>query len=128
MTLVDVGANTEVRAEHLVQFAFMGAALAQVVHGVDKPRVALLSVGEEETRGSPLTIDVHARLATAPRAELRRQHRGPRARRGPADVVVTDGFTGNVALKVMEGVSDKMIALLKRDGDLVARARRPAAC
>jgi glycerol-3-phosphate acyltransferase PlsX len=113
VTLVDVGANTEVRPEHLVQFAFMGAALAQIVHGVEDPRVALLSVGEEETRGSPLTIDVHARLTALAGLNFVGNIEGHALVEGRADVVVTDGFTGNVALKVMEGVSDKMLALLQ---------------
>ncbi|HWC26145.1 MAG TPA: phosphate acyltransferase PlsX [Solirubrobacteraceae bacterium] len=123
VTLVDVGANTEVRPEHLVQFAFMGAALAQVVHGIDSPRVALLSVGEEETRGSPLTLDVHARLAAARGLNFVGNLEGHQLVEGRADVVVTDGFTGNVALKVMEGVSDKMIALLRQTATSSTRAK-----
>ena len=65
MTLLDVGANAEARAEHLVQFAFMGAALAQAVLGVERPRVGLLSNGEEAERGSPLVVEAHAGLARA---------------------------------------------------------------
>jgi glycerol-3-phosphate acyltransferase PlsX len=123
VTLVDVGANTEVRAEHLVQFAFMGAALAQIVHGVENPRVALLSVGEEETRGSPLTIDVHASLTAVTGLNFVGNIEGHALVEGRADVVVTDGFTGNVALKVMEGVSDKMIALLRETATSSQRAK-----
>ncbi|MDP2711414.1 MAG: phosphate acyltransferase PlsX [Solirubrobacteraceae bacterium] len=123
VTLVDVGANIEVRPEHLVQFAFMGSALAQVVHGVDDPRVALLSIGEEETRGSPLTIDVHARLTAAPGLNFVGNIEGHALVEGHADVIVTDGFTGNVALKVMEGVSDKMIALLEQTAVSSTRAK-----
>src|SRR3954451_14375316 len=63
VTLVDVGANTEVRPEHLVQFAFMGAALARAVLGVRRPRVALLSNGEEAVKGTPLIQEAHATLA-----------------------------------------------------------------
>ncbi len=62
VTIVDVGANVEVRPEHLVQFGFMGAALAQVVLGVERPRVGLLSIGEEHTKGTPLVIEAHAAL------------------------------------------------------------------
>jgi glycerol-3-phosphate acyltransferase PlsX len=123
VTLVDVGANTEVRAEHLVQFAFMGSALAQVVHGIDKPRIALLSVGEEETRGSPLTIEVYARLAAVSELDFVGNIEGHALVEGKADVVVTDGFTGNVALKVMEGVSGKMIALLRQTATSSTRAK-----
>jgi glycerol-3-phosphate acyltransferase PlsX len=123
VTLVDVGANTEVRAEHLVQFAFMGAALASVVHGVDRPRVALLSVGEESTRGTELVKDVHARLSATTELNFVGNVEGHALTEGRADVVVTDGFTGNVALKIMEGVSDKMIALLRETAGSSRRAR-----
>jgi glycerol-3-phosphate acyltransferase PlsX len=123
VTLVDVGANTEVRPEHLVQFAFMGAALAQVVHGVARPRVALLSVGEESTRGTPLVQDVHARLSAANGLRFVGNIEGHALTEGAADVVVTDGFTGNVTLKVMEGVSSKMIALLKETATSSSRAK-----
>ncbi|CAA9501901.1 MAG: Phosphate:acyl-ACP acyltransferase PlsX (EC [uncultured Solirubrobacteraceae bacterium] len=123
VTLVDVGANTEVRPEHLVQFAFMGAALAQVVHGIDRPRIALLSVGEEASRGSPLTIDVHARLAALAGLNFVGNIEGHALVEGKADIVVTDGFTGNVALKVMEGVSSKMIALLRQTATSSTRAK-----
>jgi glycerol-3-phosphate acyltransferase PlsX len=123
VTLVDVGANTEVRAEHLVQFAFMGAALATVVHGVVRPRVALLSVGEESTRGTQLVLEVHARLSTADDLHFVGNIEGHALTEGKADVVVTDGFTGNIALKVMEGVSDKMIALLGETATSTRRAR-----
>jgi len=123
VTLVDVGANTEVRPEHLVQFAFMGAALAQVVHGVSRPRVALLSVGEESTRGTQTVQDVHARLSAAEGLRFVGNIEGHALTEGQADVVVTDGFTGNVTLKVMEGVSDKMIALLKETATSTRRAK-----
>jgi phosphate acyltransferase len=123
VTLVDVGANTEVRPEHLVQFAFMGAALAQVVHGVDRPRVALLSVGEEPTRGTPIVQEVHARLSAAEGLHFVGNVEGHALTEGKADVVVTDGFTGNVTLKVMEGVSDKMIALLRETATSSRRAK-----
>jgi glycerol-3-phosphate acyltransferase PlsX len=123
VTLVDVGANTEVRAEHLVQFAFMGAALAHVVHGVARPRVALLSVGEEATRGTPVVQDVHARLSAATGLRFVGNIEGHALTEGKADVVVCDGFTGNVTLKVMEGVSDKMIALLKETATSSRRAK-----
>jgi len=123
VTLVDVGANTEVRAEHLVQFAFMGVALASVVHGVDNPRVALLSVGEESTRGTQLVLDVHARLSSTTELNFVGNIEGHALTEGRADVVVTDGFTGNVTLKVMEGVSSKMLAELRDIATSTRRAR-----
>ena len=123
VTLVDVGANTEVRAEHLIQFAYMGAALATVVHGVDNPRVALLSVGEESTRGTQLVLDVHARLSSATELNFVGNIEGHALTEGVADVVVTDGFTGNITLKVMEGVSSKMLAELRAIATSSRRAK-----
>jgi glycerol-3-phosphate acyltransferase PlsX len=113
VTLLDVGANAEVRAEHLVQFAFMGAALAQVVLGVERPRVGLLSNGEERTKGTPLVLEAHAALAEraagSPMVNFVGNVEGTQITDGTADVIVTDGFTGNVALKVLEGTSKTMI-------------------
>lgn len=117
VTLVDVGANTEVRPEHLVQFAFMGAALASTVLGVERPRVGLLSNGEEATKGTPLVVEAHAALGA--RAEGSSALRfvgnveGNDITNGSADVIVTDGFTGNVALKLMEGVSSVLLGAVK---------------
>jgi glycerol-3-phosphate acyltransferase PlsX len=118
ITLVDVGANTEVRPEHLVQFAFMGAALAQVVLGVENPRVALLSNGEEPTKGTPTVVAAHAalaeRAAAAPGAlTFVGNVEGTDLTTGAADVVVTDGFTGNVVLKTMEGVSQVLLGAVR---------------
>src|SRR3954471_22907982 len=102
VTLVDVGANVEVRPEHLVQFAFMGAALAQSVLGVQRPRVALLSNGEEPTKGTPLVQEAHAALAARATEAFTwvGNVEGTQVTAGVADVIVTDGFTGNVTLKV----------------------------
>jgi glycerol-3-phosphate acyltransferase PlsX len=118
VTLVDVGANAEVRPEHLVQFAFMGAALARVVLGVQRPRVALLSNGAEAQRGTPLVREAHAALAQ--RAALAGEAlefvgnvEGDAITTGAADVVVTDGFTGNVAIKLMEGVSQTVLGAIR---------------
>jgi phosphate acyltransferase len=113
--LLDVGASAEVRREHLVQFAFMGAALACTVFAVQRPRVALLSNGEEASRGSPLVLEVHAELreraiAAGDALEFVGNVEGDGLLAGNAEVVVTDGFTGNVALKLMEGVSQTMLA------------------
>lgn len=118
ITLVDVGANAEVRPEHLVQFAFMGAALAQVVLGVQCPRVGLLSNGEEPTKGTPTVIEAHAalaeRAAAAPSAlTFIGNVEGTDLTTGVADVVVTDGFTGNVVLKTMEGVSQVLLGAVR---------------
>ncbi len=102
---LDVGANVEVRPQHLVQFAFLGAAFSTAVLGVERPRVALLSVGEESGKGTETVGEAHALLAAAPGIEFAGNVEGRDLPSGAADVVVTDGFTGNVALKLMEGTA-----------------------
>ncbi len=114
--LLDVGANAEVRAEHLVQFAHMGAAFAASVLRIADPRVALLSNGEEATRGTTAVIEAHERLsgALAPRGlNFVGNVEGTGLVEGAADVVVCDGFTGNVALKLMEGVSGTLMRAIR---------------
>jgi glycerol-3-phosphate acyltransferase PlsX len=135
VTLLDVGANAQAREEHLVQFAFMGAALAQVVLDVRRPRVGLLSNGEEQGRGSPLVVAARAqlaeRLATVADEpggegipfELVGNVEGGDLTSGAADVIVTDGFTGNVALKVMEGVSQTMLRSIRDAALSTSRAK-----
>ena len=114
LTLLDVGANTEVRADHLVQFAFMGRALARLVLEIEAPRVALLSNGSEPERGREEVREAHARLAAlAGDVGFCGNVEGNDLLTGVADVVVTDGFTGNVTLKVAEGVSQAMLAAVR---------------
>jgi glycerol-3-phosphate acyltransferase PlsX len=118
VTLLDVGANAQARGEHLEQFAFMGVALAQTLLGVERPRVGLLSNGEEAERGSPLIIEVHARLRARVDAgtagfELVGNVEGGDLVSGAADVIVTDGLTGNIALKTMEGVSQTLLRAIR---------------
>ncbi|HMI71380.1 MAG TPA: phosphate acyltransferase PlsX [Solirubrobacteraceae bacterium] len=128
VTIVDVGANVEVRPEHLVQFGFMGAALAQVVLGVERPRVGLLSIGEEDSKGTPLVVEAHAalrdRMAEGGTFDFIGNVEGNEVTNGRADVIVTDGFTGNVALKLMEGVSEKMLRAIR---DVAGSSRRAKA-
>jgi phosphate acyltransferase len=102
---LDVGANVEVRAQHLVQFAFLGAAFSEAVLGVERPRVGLLSVGEEAGKGREEVAEAHALLRSAAGIEFAGNVEGRDLPAGVADVVVTDGFTGNVALKLMEGTA-----------------------
>ncbi len=102
---LDVGANVEVRAQHLVQFAFLGAAFSEAVLGVERPSVGLLSVGEEAGKGRPEVVEARATLADATGIEFVGSVEGRDLPAGAADVVVTDGFTGNVALKLMEGTA-----------------------
>jgi phosphate acyltransferase len=103
--LLDVGANTEVRAGDLVQFAHLGAAFSEAVLGISGPRVALLSVGEEPKKGTQELIEAHAELSASEAIEFRGNVEGRDLLTGVADVIVTDGFTGNVALKTIEGTA-----------------------
>jgi glycerol-3-phosphate acyltransferase PlsX len=109
LLLLDCGANVEVRPEHLVQFAHMGAAFMEAVMGVSGPRVALLSNGEEATRGTADVMAAHAALSDAPELAFAGNVEGFTFGAKEVDVVVADGFTGNVALKVMEGTSDALL-------------------
>ena len=124
---LDVGANVEVRPEHLVQFAFMGAAFARAVMGVQRPRVALLSNGEEPTKGTPDLLEAHEQLAarapTVEGVEFVGNVEGTTLTAGAADVVVTDGFTGNVALKLMEGVSSTLLGAVRAAAESSARGK-----
>src|SRR5262245_3221559 len=112
--LLDVGASVECRPQHLLQFAVMGAAYARVGLGVETPRVGLLSIGEEATKGNELTRDAHRLLKAAPLAFIGNVEARD-VYSGRADVIVCDGFTGNVALKVSEGLVDTMETLLREE-------------
>jgi phosphate acyltransferase len=101
--LLDAGANDVVRPEHLVQFAHMGAAYMEAVMGVRDPRVALLSNGTEASKGPETVVEAHALLAGSAGLNFLGNVEGFAIGTGEADVIVADGFTGNVALKVMEG-------------------------
>jgi phosphate acyltransferase len=103
--LLDVGANADARAHDLVQFAYLGAAFSEAVLGVARPRVALLSVGEEANKGSAEVVEAHARLAGAQGLDFRGNVEGRDLLAGMAEVIVTDGFTGNVVLKTIEGTA-----------------------
>jgi glycerol-3-phosphate acyltransferase PlsX len=103
--LLDVGANTEARAVDLVQFAYLGSAFSTVVLGAEAPRVALLSVGEEQGKGTDEVVEAHQRLTQADGVEFRGNVEGRDVLAGAAAVIVTDGFTGNVVLKTIEGTA-----------------------
>jgi glycerol-3-phosphate acyltransferase PlsX len=109
--LLDAGANVEVRPEHLVQFAHMGAAFMEAVMGVAAPRVALLSNGTEATKGPETVLAAHGALAGMP--GFIGNVEGFAIGTGVADVIVADGFTGNVALKVMEGTSAALLGAVR---------------
>jgi glycerol-3-phosphate acyltransferase PlsX len=112
--LLDVGATVECRPQHLLQFAVMGSVYARVSLDLASPRVGLLSIGEEETKGNELTREAHRLLkASSPgfigNVEARDVYNGE------ADVIVCDGFTGNVALKISEGLVDMVEALISKE-------------
>lgn len=113
--MLDVGANISCRPEHLVQFAHMGSAFAQAVLGFDDPRVALLSNGEEPAKGTPELKEVHERLSGDAGVGLRfvGNIEGTQVMEDVADVVVMDGFVGNIALKLIEGVSGRTMMAVK---------------
>src|ERR687887_980447 len=127
VTIVDVGANVEVRPEHLVQFGFMGAALAETILDVERPRIGLLSIGEEASKGTPLVVETHAalrdRVADGDTYDFVGNVEGNEVPMGRADVIVTDGFTGNVVLKLMEGVSEAMLRNIRRVATSSPRAK-----
>jgi len=102
-TLLDVGANADCRPRMLQQFAVMGSAYAQVVHGIDDPSIGLLSIGEEPGKGNELVREAHALLVDTPGIRFHGNVEGRDVLAGTTDVVVTDGFTGNVVLKLAEG-------------------------
>lgn len=130
--LIDAGANADARPEHLLQFAHMGVVFAQELLDVAEPSVRLLSIGEEPEKGNQLTLDAHALLAGA---ELRFEGNieGRGLLEGDTDVVVCDGFTGNVALKTLEGTIRGVLEALRTEirSSFVAKAGglliRPAA-
>ncbi|MBA2349012.1 MAG: phosphate acyltransferase PlsX, partial [Solirubrobacterales bacterium] len=113
VTLLDVGANAEARPEHLVQFAYMGSALASTLLGVHAPRVGLLANGEEPTKGTPLIREVHERLSARSGIDFVGNVEGIDLTSGRADVIVTDGFTGNIALKALEGASQTTLGAVR---------------
>ena len=125
--LLDVGANAEARREHLVQFAFMGAALASTVLGVERPRVGLLSNGQEVARGSRLIVETGEDLAEkagiADALEFVGNVEGDDVVSGVTDVIVTDGLTGNIALKLMEGVSQTLLGAVRDAAMASTRAK-----
>lgn len=100
---LDVGANLDVRAQHLIQFAYLGAAFSKSVLGVESPQVGLLSVGEEAGKGKEEVVEANAALSGSEEIDFVGNVEGRDIPAGSADVIVTDGFTGNIALKAMEG-------------------------
>ena len=123
--LLDVGANVSCRPEHLVQFAHMGSAFAHAVIGVKSPRVALLSNGEEPGKGTPELVSVYEQLAGEGGTGLNfiGNVEGTNVTEGVADVIVMDGFTGNITLKLIEGVSGRTLRALRDAAISTARGK-----
>jgi len=110
--LLDVGANVACKPHHLLQFAIMGDLFSKKIVGVSSPRVGLMSVGEEESKGNDLTKEVHQALKQL-HLNFIGNVEGRDIYNGRADVIVCDGFTGNVALKTSEGLIEAVLKLLK---------------
>ncbi len=117
LLMLDVGANADARPSHLVQFAYLGSAFAAAVLGTEDPRVGLLSVGAEAKKGSALVVEAHETLAGSPGISFAGNVEGRELLDPEVEVVVTDGFTGNIVLKTIEGTARAV-------GDAVGRAAR----
>jgi phosphate acyltransferase len=113
--LLDVGANSECKAQHLTQFAIMGDAYSRAVLGTVKPSVGLMSIGEEEAKGNDLTKEAFPLLRQLSNINFVGNVEGRDVFSGLVDVIVTDGFTGNVMLKLSEGLTEAMLSMLKRE-------------
>lgn len=122
VVLLDSGANADCRPEHLVEFGVLGTAYARTVLGLTEPRVGLLNIGEEETKGSELARATHALLRESG-LHFVGNVEGRDLLRNLADVVVTDGFTGNVALKLLEGCASSFFTRIKTAAQSGTRAK-----
>jgi glycerol-3-phosphate acyltransferase PlsX len=112
--LLDVGANVDCKPLHLEQFAIMGDIYSRAIFGIRRPRVGLLSIGEEDTKGNELTREAFKSLKVAP-INFIGNVKGRDIFKGDVDVIVCDGFTGNVALKLSEGLIETFAAMLGQE-------------
>jgi phosphate acyltransferase len=112
--MLDVGANVDCTPHMLVQFAVMGEAYSRIIFKTERPRVGILSIGEEEHKGNALTHEVHPMLKTLKHINFVGNVEGRDLYTGAADVIVCDGFVGNVALKVSEGLVEVVSKMLKQ--------------
>jgi phosphate acyltransferase len=130
--LLDSGANADARPEHLLQFAHMGAVFAEEILGIERPEVRLLSIGAEPEKGNQLTLEAHALLAESD-LNFAGNAESHALLAHAADVVVCDGFTGNVALKLLEGTIQTVLDALRDEIAATGRGKlggllvRPAA-
>ncbi len=121
--LIDAGANVECRPEHLVWFAYLGSLYVSQILGISSPRVGLLSNGGEATKGNKLVKESHKLLKNT-KLNFIGNIEGYDILRGAAEVIVTDGFTGNIVLKTIEGMSDSWLYSLSQAGQVFAKAYR----
>jgi glycerol-3-phosphate acyltransferase PlsX len=118
--LLDVGANVDCKPSHLLQFAVMGSVYAKRAHGLESPTVGLLSIGEEDSKGNELTRETF-KLLKASDLNFIGNVEGRDVFNGRVNIVVCDGFIGNVALKISEGLAEAMGTLLKKEiGDMIS--------
>lgn len=122
VALLDAGANADCRPEHLLEFALMGSAFVKAVLGIAEPRVGLLNIGEESSKGNELAMQAHRLIGTAP-VRFVGNVEGRGLLYNQADVVVTDGFTGNVALKLLEGTALYVIEKVREAARSTYRSR-----
>jgi glycerol-3-phosphate acyltransferase PlsX len=120
--LLDAGANADARSEHLLQFATMGEVFAAEILGVERPTIRLLSIGEEREKGNQLALEAHELLAASD-LDFAGNTEGRDILRGTADVVVTDGFTGNVVLKTLEGTIRTILDALRAEVTATPRGK-----
>jgi phosphate acyltransferase len=113
--MLDAGANVDCKPRHLQQFARLGHIYAQDLMGIEKPRVGLLNIGEEPEKGDELSLETHALLSALPGLNFVGNIEGREIIRGGCDVLVCDGFVGNVLLKFYESVAEFIIGLLHRE-------------
>ena len=131
--LLDAGANADARPDHLLQFAHMGSVFSAEILGVRNPTVRLLSIGEEDEKGNQLTLEANQLLREDTGLNFQGNAESRDLLRGAADVVVTDGFTGNVALKLLEGTIKELLDALREEVSATAAGKlggaliRPAA-
>jgi glycerol-3-phosphate acyltransferase PlsX len=130
--ILDAGANADAKPEHLLQFGYMGAVFAQEILGIPSPEVRILSIGEEREKGNQLTLEAHDLLAESD-LDFKGNTEGRDLLVGAGDVVVTDGFTGNVTLKLLEGTIKNLLDAFREEVTATRRGKlgglliRPAA-
>ncbi len=126
VVLLDSGANADCRPEHLLEFGILGSVFARLALGIASPRVGLLNIGEEQTKGNSLALGAYPLLAASD-LDFVGNVEGRDVLFGTADVVVTDGFTGNVALKLLEGTAQALMLSVREASNSDLRSKVGAA-